>query len=152
MEKFPRTTVGDVSVSRLVIGTNWFLGYTHCTSAKSGSVARMVTSTGSIADIIEVFFRAGVDSIYCPHTKTCIPEAIAEAEQRTGVKAVIISTPGFTVTRRTAADGFDRGECERVLDEEAQELVDLSLDILEGKPFSAELQKTRSKATLLKNG
>jgi hypothetical protein len=33
--------------------------------------------------------------------------------------------------------------------EEAQELVDLSLTILERRPFSSELQKTRSKATVL---
>ena len=39
MNEFPRTMVGDVSTSRLIIGTNWFLGYTHCTAAKSRSVA-----------------------------------------------------------------------------------------------------------------
>jgi len=33
--------------------------------------------------------------------------------------------------------------------EEAAELIDLSLDILAGQPFSAELQKTRSKSTVL---
>jgi len=118
MIRFPRTKIGDVPVSRLVVGTNWFLGYTHCTKGKSRSVERLVTNPKSIADIIEVFFKAGVDSIYCPHTRTCIPEAIEEAEQRTGVKAVVISTPSFTVTRETAAKGFDLGECERVLDEE----------------------------------
>ena len=36
--------------------------------------------------------------------------------------------------------------------EEARELIDLSLDILARRPFSAELQKTRSKATLVAGG
>jgi hypothetical protein len=34
--------------------------------------------------------------------------------------------------------------------EEARELVDLSLEILAHRPFSAPLQHTRSKATVLK--
>jgi len=44
------------------------------------SSERIVTNPRSIADIIEVFLRAGVDTIMCPHTKTCIREAIKEAE------------------------------------------------------------------------
>jgi len=119
MSDFPRTLVGDISVSRMIIGTNWFLGYTHCTAAKSQSVERIVTNTDAIADIIEVFLRNGVDTIMCPHTKTCMFDAIHEAEQRTGVKAIIISTPSFTTTPRTPFEGFDLGEAERILDDQA---------------------------------
>ena len=119
MEAFPRTKIGTVSVSRMLIGTNWFFGYTHCTAAKSKSVERLVTNPKSIAKIIEVFFRAGIDTIMCPSTKTCIYEAIKEAEQRTGTKAIIISTPAFPTTPRTPFDGFDVDECARILDEEA---------------------------------
>jgi hypothetical protein len=118
MNAFPRTMVGGVSTSRMIIGTNWFLGYTHCTAAKSRSVERLVTNTHTVADIIEVFFRNGVDTIMCPHTKTVIPDAIREAEQRTGVKAVIISTPSFSTNPRTPVMGFDLGEAERILDAE----------------------------------
>lgn len=119
MDKFPRTMVGTVSTSRMIIGTNWFLGYTHCTAAKSTSVERMVTNVSAIADIIEVFFKAGVDTIMCPHTQTCMFDAIREAEQRTGVKAVIISTPSFSTNARTPFDGFDLDEVRRILDGEA---------------------------------
>ena len=34
MGGFPRTTVGGVSLSRMIIGTNWFLGFSHTTAAK----------------------------------------------------------------------------------------------------------------------
>ena len=34
MSDFPRTMVGGISTSRMIIGTNWFLGYTHCTAGK----------------------------------------------------------------------------------------------------------------------
>jgi len=127
MSEFPRTEIDGISVSRMIIGTNWFLGYCHCTGAKSRSVQRLLTGPQRIADIIEVFFRAGVDTIMCPHTETCMPEAIAEAEQRTGVKAVIISTPSFTTTPRTPFDGFDLAELEATLDKEVDKGVSVCM-------------------------
>jgi len=124
---FPRTLIGPLSLSRMIIGTNWFLGYTHCSAGKSRSVERLVTNPKAIADIVEVFLRAGVDTIMYPHTKTCLPEAIVEAEQCTGVKAIIVSTPSFTTTRRTPVDGFDIGEAERILDEEVAKGVSVCM-------------------------
>jgi len=124
---FPRTKVGHMSVSRMIIGTNWFLGYTHCTQAKDKSTARLVTTPKAIADIIEVFLKAGVDTIMCPHTKTCMFEAIKEAEQCAGTKAIIISTPSFPTTVRTPFDGFDVPECERILDAEAAKGVSICM-------------------------
>ena len=127
MSTFPRTRVGDLSVSRMIVGTNWFLGYTHCTAGKSRSVVRMVTNTKAIADIIEVFLKAGVDTIMCPHTTTCMYDAIREAEQRVGRKMIIIETPSFPTDKRTPFDGFDIGECERILDEEVKKGVAISM-------------------------
>jgi hypothetical protein len=127
MSGFPRTMVGDVSVSRMIVGTNWFLGYTHCTAGKTHAVQRIVTNPTSIADIIEVFLKAGVDTIMCPHTTTCMYEAIQEAEQRVGAKMVIIETPSFPTNKRTPFDGFDVGECERILDEEVRKGVAISM-------------------------
>jgi len=127
MTEFPRTEVGGLSVSRMIIGTNWFLGYTHCTPAKTRSVQRIVTNPKAIADIIEVFLRGGVDTIMCPHTTTCMYEAIQEAEQRVGRKLIIIETPGFPTNKRTPFDGFDIGECERILDEEVKKGVSISM-------------------------
>ena len=33
-DEFPRTMVGGVSLPRLLVGTNWFLGYSHTSLAK----------------------------------------------------------------------------------------------------------------------
>ena len=118
MSAFPRTTVGGLSVSRMIIGTNWFLGYTHSTSAKSRFIERCVTTREKVADVIEAFLEAGVDTIMCPHTQTVIPEAIAEAQDRTGRELIVVSTPSFTTTPRTPADGFDLDEVARTLDGE----------------------------------
>ena len=80
-----------------------------------------------LADIIEVFLKAGVDTIMCPHTTTCMYEAIQEAEQRVGAKMVIIETPSFPTNKRTPFDGFDVGACERILDEEVRKGVAISM-------------------------
>lgn len=127
MAGFPRTSIGGISVSRLVIGTNWFLGYSHCTHAKSEYTRLTVTHRSYIADIIETFAKKGVDTIMCPHTKTILPEAIKEAEDRIGKALVKISTPSFTTTPRTPVDGFDLAEVARVLDDEVKKGVSICM-------------------------
>ena len=34
MDEFPRTMVGGVSLPRLIIGSNWFKGYSHTSVPK----------------------------------------------------------------------------------------------------------------------
>ncbi len=118
MAGFPRTTVGGVSVSRLIIGSNWFLGYSHTTAAKDTYIKTLMDRQ-KIADVIEVFFRAGVDTLMGP-LHPLLGEAMQEAENRTGVKAIYIATPTFPVSPRTPVDGFDPGEVARVLDDAAR--------------------------------
>jgi len=120
MDKFPRTVVGGVSVSRMIIGTNWFLGWSHCTAAKDAFIQQEIADPKRLADIIEVFFRAGVDTIMGLINSPVLPEAIREAENRTGVKAIVVSTPSFPTTKRTPTDGWDLGEVERILDAQVE--------------------------------
>ena len=58
MATFPRTTVGGLSVSRMIIGTNWFLGWSHTTAAKDAFIKNHIGNRKWIADIMEVFFNA----------------------------------------------------------------------------------------------
>ncbi|MCA9444826.1 MAG: hypothetical protein KC964_28830 [Candidatus Omnitrophica bacterium] len=126
MANFPRTTVGNLSVSRLVIGTNWFLGYSHCTLAKDAFIKERFTDSNRIAEILEVFFRAGVDTVIGPFQGAIAPDsldllgAIRKAQERTGVGAKIISTPTFPITPDTPTVGFDMDEVNRILDIEQQ--------------------------------
>ena len=120
MDAFPRTTVGGVSVSRLIIGTNWFLGWAHSTSAKSQYIKENVTDRKKIADIMEVFVKSGVDTVMGLIKNPVMGEAIRETEDRTGKKMIVVSTPSFTVTPETAAKGFDESEVAQVLDGEVE--------------------------------
>jgi hypothetical protein len=119
MAEFPRTVVGGVSLSRLLIGTNWFLGYSHCTAAKDEQI-RSAMNRAAIADVLEVYLRAGVDTIMGLIQRPILKEAIDEAEQRVGKKLIVVSTPQIPVGKETPQKGLDRDVMARVLDEEAR--------------------------------
>lgn len=95
---FPRTYVGGVSVSRMVIGTNWMNGYSHKTSAADLYIrAYNQVHASNLADMIEVFLRAGVDTLL-GGIGSEVRTAIRVAEERTGRKAILIDTVQFDVS------------------------------------------------------
>ena len=120
MDRFPRTTVGGVSVSRLIVGTNWFLGWSHCTKAKDNFIKETFSDYRKIADILEVFFKAGVNTVMGLIQHDRLGNAIKEAEDRTGVQAIIVSTPNFPTNASTPFEGFDADVVESILDNEAE--------------------------------
>jgi hypothetical protein len=120
MDKFPRTIVGGVSLSRMIIGTNWFLGWSHTTRAKDDFIKENIADRKKIADIIEVYLRAGVDTIMGQIQYPALADGIAEAEDRTGSGVIIISTPAFPITADTPTKGFDVAAVEEILVNEAR--------------------------------
>ena len=84
---FPRTNVGGISVSRMIIGTNWILGYSHTSPAADKLIKRHNGTKKAIADLIEVFVNAGVDTVMgLLDGNPLLVEGINEAESRTGKK------------------------------------------------------------------
>ena len=102
MPKFPRTTIGGVSVSRMIAGTNWFLGFSHTSAAKDDFIKNYQTRS-SIADILQVFLDSGVDTVLGPMHPLLL-EGVKEAEQRSGQKITLILTPIFNVRPGGSAD------------------------------------------------
>lgn len=96
MTGFPRTDVGGVSLPRLLVGTNWFLGYSH-TSRAQDQFIKSYQSSANIAEILTVFAEAGVDAVMGPHMLTPMHEALNTAEQRTGRQFIRIITPHFSI-------------------------------------------------------
>lgn len=94
-KQFPRTMVGGVSMPRLIIGTNWFLGYSHTSHAKDQFI-KSYQDRKKIADIISVFFEHGCNAIFSGQVPI-IADAVKEAEDRTGVKGITIATPHFNI-------------------------------------------------------
>ena len=102
MAVFPRSIVGGISVSRMVVGTNWFLGYSHTSAAKDDFIVDFQTRS-RIADVLEVFLKSGVDTVMGPVHPLLI-EGIEEAQQRTGQKIILMLTPQFNMSPDSPAD------------------------------------------------
>ncbi|MFC1714060.1 hypothetical protein ACFL6S_10335 [Candidatus Poribacteria bacterium] len=103
MIEIPRTQIEDLSVPRLIVGTNWFVGYSH-TSAAQDKFIKEYQTRERLADTLEVFFRAGVDAVYGggPNA-TALEDAIRDAEDRTGRGCIKIRIPSFDVSGTTEA-------------------------------------------------
>ena len=110
MADFPRTTVGGKSLSRLIIGTNWFLGWSHTSAAKDKFIKSFQTRE-KLADIITVFLEAGVDAIM-GMPEPLLKNAICDAEDRVGRPMKLILTPHFNIL----PDGPEDMAPERVFD------------------------------------
>ena len=111
MYEFPRTTVGGISLSRLIIGINWFVGYSHISAAKDSFIKTYQTQK-NIADILTVFLKNGVDTIMGLPFPILL-DAINDAQNRTGKNAIKVWTPTFNLL----PGGPPEKEPERVFDE-----------------------------------
>lgn len=110
--KFPRTMVGGVSLSRMIIGTNWILGYSHTGSAADTLIRKFNKTHHCAAEMLEVFLKSGIDTIMGPFAgNPNLLKAVKGAEDMTGKPIIIIDTPIINVDDNAAA----RNEAETVI-------------------------------------
>jgi hypothetical protein len=109
---FPRTMVGGISMPRMLIGSNWFLGFSHTSLAKDRWIKQHQTAD-RIADIMEVFLDAGIDAVMGP-AFPLMKEAATIAEERTGRKMILIVTPHLNPI---PGEGDPETEAEPVFDQ-----------------------------------
>jgi hypothetical protein len=107
--------VEDVSLSRMIIGTNWFFGWSHTSKAKDNYIKAVLT-TPKIADIVEVFLQAGVDTMMGMLEHPGMKDAVDEAQQRTGRKITFVTTPSINI----GEDAQSLGEAERTIEKNAK--------------------------------
>lgn len=101
---FPRTDVSGVSLSRMIIGTNWILGYSHRGPADEETIRRVNSTPAAIADMLEVFLREGVDTLMAPFSGSqLLIDGVKMAEDRTGKKIIIVDTPAMNVDNTAQA-------------------------------------------------
>jgi hypothetical protein len=88
---FPTTTIENVTVSRLVIGSNWLMGYSHQSAAKDRWIRQYMTLERIVA-VLKAFIGQGVNCILSG-TVPLMHEAMHVAEEETGVKLHWMCTP-----------------------------------------------------------
>ncbi|MBQ7600055.1 MAG: hypothetical protein IJU57_05215 [Clostridia bacterium] len=82
----------------MLIGTNWFLGWSHRTAACDSAIREKFACPADFYPVIETFLGAGIDAVMAPISGTPVmAEAIDYAEQRSGRKIYRIDTPGLNV-------------------------------------------------------
>ena len=114
MSNFPRTQIENLSVSRMIIGTNWFLGYSHTSKAKDQYIIDTMDRR-HIADVLEVFLSAGVDTLLGMRPEQKLIDAIKDAEDRAGRKCITLAIPTLNLAGTKEAEE----ENARLLDEHA---------------------------------
>ena len=113
MEKqFPRTQVEGISLSRMLIGTNWLLGWSHTSVSADEMIKARYDSAQAFRPVLEAYLRHGVDSIMAPFGLSPeLTKAVKETEQHMGRGIVMIDTPTLNVDDTPEA----RREAERMV-------------------------------------
>ena len=96
---FPRTMVGGISLPRLLVGTNWFLGWSHTSLAKDNFIKEYQTRERIVA-MLNVFLEYGIDAVMAPLSPH-LDNSIREVEQKTGHRITRIYTPEFNLNPDT---------------------------------------------------
>lgn len=101
---FPRTQVAGVSLSRIIIGTNWMLGWSHRSPAHDKGIRDRFPDAASAYPMLEAYLDNGIDAIMGPMNPTNILyEAIQYAQQKSGRKLIVVDTPIINVDDNEAA-------------------------------------------------
>jgi hypothetical protein len=105
---FPRTLIGDVSVSRMVIGSNWIVGYSHTGHAADRVIQEAYKNADSYTPLVGAFVKHGVDAVMGNFSGGLeSAEKLLRAQDALGTKLTIIDTPVINVDDTPAA----RQEC-----------------------------------------
>ncbi len=95
---FPRTMVGGISLPRMLMGTNWLLGWSHTSAAADKSIRDKYRTAEDFYPILSAYLDNGIDAIMAPASTTPLAvEAIRYAEEKYGKKIIIIDTPAMNV-------------------------------------------------------
>lgn len=98
MKQFPRTEVAGISLPRLLIGTNWLLGWSHTGAAADRSIREKFQKPEDFYPVFEAYLEHGIDAIMAPvSTQPLCLDAIKYAEQKSGRRLIIIDTPAINV-------------------------------------------------------
>jgi len=112
LQQFPRTTVGGVSMPRMIIGTNWLLGWSHTGAAADAGIKEKYQKPEDFYGVLHTFLEHGVDALMAPVSdQPMLLDAIHYTEDRDGKKIIIVDTPVINVD--DTAEG--RREAESVI-------------------------------------
>lgn len=97
-KQFPRTEVEGVSLPRLLIGTNWIVGYSHTGHAADMDIRTTNETKEQVFPTLKVFTDYGVDAIMgCTSKDRILTDSVKYFEDKTGKSLIQIDTPIMNV-------------------------------------------------------
>ena len=97
-QQFPRTTVAGISLPRMLIGTNWMLGWGHKTPSIDELIKGRNRNKEAIADIICAFLPYGINAVMgVSAADAALVDGIKMAQDRMGKEVILIDTPLLNV-------------------------------------------------------
>ncbi len=113
MTQFPRTEVAGISLPRMLIGSNWVLGYSHTSTASDRMIKNRYAEKEAVSALMEAYLTYDIDACMAPFTdKEALLGGIKLAEDRTGKHITLIDTPIINVDDNEKA----RGEAKAAID------------------------------------
>lgn len=95
---FPRTQVAGVSLSRMIMGSNWLLGWSHTGAAADKMITARYAAKEAMIPMLEAYMEYGVDTIMAPFgLSQTLVDAVKETEQKLGRPIIMIDTPCINV-------------------------------------------------------
>jgi hypothetical protein len=114
---FPRTAVENVSLSRMLIGSNWMLGWSHRSVAADQRIKETFAKPEDFFPMFEAYAAYGIDSVMgIVGELPLFHSAIQYAEDKLGKPLTIIDTPIMNVDDNPAA----RKETEAIIKRSAK--------------------------------
>jgi len=114
---FPITTIAGVSLSRMIIGTNWVAGFSHTSAAADSNINKKYSDIDSYTPLIGAFVKHGVNAImggFCERPNSA--DKVLRAQEKLGTKLVLIDTPNINVDDTKEA----RDECQKLFKRSAE--------------------------------
>ncbi|MCL1888653.1 MAG: hypothetical protein FWF96_07275 [Kiritimatiellaeota bacterium] len=102
-QAFPRTMVGGVSLPRMLMGSNWILGYSHTSAASDAMINARNRNREAVAEIAGTFLAHGIDATMATMTDEVYLDGLKLAEDRAGKKIIRIATPWMNMDDNAAA-------------------------------------------------
>lgn len=66
MTQFPRTEVAGISLPRMLMGTNWVLGYSHTGPAADEMIRNRHADPENVAALLDAYMQYDIDAIMAP--------------------------------------------------------------------------------------
>ena len=99
MTQFPRTEVAGISLPRMLVGTNWILGYSHTGPAADDMIRNRHSDPKNVSAVLDAYMEYGIDAIMGPSFDEDSPlrQGMRLTEEKIGKKFIQIVTPGINV-------------------------------------------------------